>query len=134
MPNAIATWGYVVMQGNNVTEAGTGRVIGIQDSNRAELTAFIKALQYVRNQKGKMYVIYIDYEALFLYCNGKARPKKNLDLYKQINYLLEICKSRVRVEKVKAHKPNTAMSNFMNDVADNLAKKSIALLGAKNSY
>lgn len=126
LPTAIASWSYVVTDlDNNVFEACTGKVKGIQDNNRAELTGFIKVLQYIKQDREKnTYTVYVDYEALYLYCNGQCRPKANLDLYKEIRTLLRLCDNRVIVKKVKAHKTKYGIVNFINGLVDKLAKKS----------
>lgn len=130
LENAIASWSYVVAdENNNVIEACTGRVKGLQNNNRAELTAFIKALQYVRNERNCNYIIHVDFEALYLYCQGKSKPKSNIDLYRQIEYLLNVCGDKITVEKVKAHKTQSSIVNFINGLVDKLARKSIELFG-----
>lgn len=132
LPDAIASWSYVVTDdNNNVIEASTGRVKGLQNNNRAELIAFIKALQYVRNERSDEFVMHVDFEALYLYCNGKARPKTNLDLYRHIGYLMNVCGSRITVEKVKAHKTQNSIVNFINGLVDKLARKSIEIFGGE---
>jgi ribonuclease HI len=132
LPDAIASWSYVVTnEDNNVIEASTGRVKGLQNNNRAELTAFIKALQYVRNERNEEFIIHVDFEALYLYCNGKARPKTNLDLYRNIDYLLNVCSPRVSVEKVQAHKTQNSIVHFINGLVDKLARKSIQVFGGE---
>ena len=40
---------------------------GKQENNRAELTAFIKALSYIR--------VYVDFKAIYYY--GQTKPKTN---------------------------------------------------------
>lgn len=130
LPNAIASWSYVVTDDkNDVLEACTGRVKGLQNNNRAELTAFIKALQFARNERNEKFIMHVDFEALYLYCNGKARPKTNLDLYREIDYLMRACSSRIEVEKVKAHKTQYSITHFINGLVDKLARKSIELFG-----
>ena len=132
LPDAIASWSYVVTDdNNNVIEASTGRVKGLQNNNRAELIAFIKALQYVRNERSDEFVMHVDFEALYLYCNGKARPKTNLDLYRHIDYLMNVCGSRITVKKVKAHKTQNSIVNFINGLVDKLARKSIEIFGGE---
>ena len=132
LPNAIASWSYVVVdENNNVQEACTGRVTGAQNNNRAELVAFIKALQYIRNERNDSFIMHVDFEALYLYCNGKAKPKTNLDLYRNISYLLNICGSRLQVEKVKAHKTQNNIINFINGLVDKMARKSVQLFGGE---
>lgn len=128
LPTAIASWSYVVTDlNNNVIEASTGKVKGEQNNNRAELTGFIKVLQYIKQDRDKnIYTVYVDYEALYLYCQGKCRPKANMDLYKEIRALLRICGDRVIVEKVKAHKTKDGIVNFINGLVDKLARKSLA--------
>ncbi|MDD7796312.1 RNase H family protein [Clostridium sp. 'White wine YQ'] len=124
LENAVASWSYVAVDENReIIRTSVGKVEGAQNNNRAELTAFINALQYVRNERNESFTIHVDYEALYLYCNGKARPKSNLDLYRQINYLMNMCGDRITVEKVKAHKTRDSFSNFINGVVDTLAKK-----------
>ena len=120
LPTAIASWSYVVTDlNNNVIEASTGKVKGEQNNNRAELTGFIKVLQYIKQDRD-------NYEALYLYCHGKCKPKANMDLYKEIRALLRICGDRVIVEKVKAHKTKDGIVNFINGLVDKLARKSLA--------
>lgn len=132
LPDAIASWSYVVTDEDNIVlEASTGRVKGLQNNNRAELTAFIKALQYIRNERNDEFIIHVDFEALYLYCNGKARPKTNLDLYRHIDYLLNVCCPRVTVEKVKAHKTQNSIIHFINGLVDKLARKSIQIFGGE---
>ena len=133
LPDAIASWSYVVTDdSNNVIEACTGRVIGEQNNNRAELTAFIKALQYVRNQRNEQFVMYVDYEAIYLYCNGKTRPKANRDLYREIRYILNVCEDRiVSVSKVKSHQTRFSVVNFINGLVDKIARKSISIFSDK---
>ena len=132
LPDAIASWSYVVTDEENIViEASTGRVKGLQNNNRAELTAFIKALQYIRNERNDEFIIHVDFEALYLYCNGKARPKTNLDLYRHIDYLLNVCCPRVTVEKVKAHKTQNSIIHFINGLLDKLARKSIQIFGGE---
>nr|DAV25103.1 MAG TPA: ribonuclease HI [Caudoviricetes sp.] len=132
LPDAIASWSYVVTDEENIViEASTGRVKGLQNNNRAELTAFIKALQYIRNERNDEFIIHVDFEALYLYCNGKARPKTNLDLYRHIDYLLNVCCPRVTVEKVKAHKTQNSIIHFINGLVDKLARKSIQIFGGE---
>ena len=128
LPNATASWSYVVTDSNNnIIEASTGRVQGTQNNNRAELIAFIKALQYVRNEIHNTYIMHVDFEALYLYCNGKARPKSNIDLYRRISYLLKVCGPRIQVKKIKAHKTQDSITHFINGLVDKLARKSIEL-------
>lgn len=130
LSNAVASWSYVVTDENsNVIEASTGKVKGLQNNNRAELTAFIKALQYVRNERNERYIIHVDFEALYLYCIGKSNPKSNIDLYRQIEYLMKVCGDRITVEKVQAHKTQSSIVNFINGLVDKLARKSIELFG-----
>lgn len=131
LPNAIASWSYVVTSNNNndIIEASTGRVKGLQNNNRAELVAFIKALQYVRNERNETFIMHVDFEALYLYCNGKARPKTNLDLYRHIDYLMNVCGSRITVEKVQAHKTQNSIVHFINGLVDKLARKSVQIFG-----
>lgn len=128
LPTAIASWSYVVIDlNNNVIEACTGKLKGLQDNNRAELTGFIKVLQYIKQDRDRnTYMVYVDYEALYLYCHGKCKPKANMDLYKEIRALLKICGDRVIVEKVKAHKTKDGIVNFINGLVDKLARKSLA--------
>lgn len=134
LENAVASWSYVVTDNsNNVTEACTGRVRGLQNNNRAELIAFIKALQYVRNERKDEFVMHVDFEALYLYCNGMARPKTNLDLYRQIDFLLNACSGRVTVKKVKAHKTQSSIVHFINGLVDKLARKSLEIFGGNTS-
>lgn len=124
---ALASWSYVVTDlHNNVIEARTGKLQGIQDSNRAELTAFIKVMQHIKNDRDKnTYIIYTDFEALYKFCHGENNPRTNLDLYKEIRILLNLCKDRVIVEKVKAHKTKDGIVNFINGLVDKLARKSL---------
>lgn len=135
LPTAIASWSYVVTDlNNNILEASTGKVKGIQNNNRAELTGFIKVLQYIKQDREKnTYTVYIDYEALYLYCNGQCKPKSNLDLYKEIRTLLKICGDRVIVKKVKAHKTKDGIVNFINGLVDKLAKKSLVFFANDNT-
>lgn len=129
LPDAIASWSYVVTNENNVViQACTGRVEGVQNNNRAELTAFIKALQYVRDNHGE-YIMHVDFEALYLYCNGKSRPKSNLDLYRQIDRYTKYCSDRIQVVKVEAHKTRSSVVNFINGLVDKLARRSIEYFG-----
>lgn len=121
--NAVATWGYVVTNENNkILEVSTGKVSGKQNSNRAELTAAIKALQHIKNTQDK-FVLRTDYEALYLYCNGKSTYKSNHDLYKKINKLLNSCNDRVIVEKVEAHKNSKSVIHYINNFTDKVAKR-----------
>ena len=121
--NAIATWGYVVTnEDNKILEVSTGKVNGKQNSNRAELTAAIKALQHIKNSQEK-YILRTDFEALYLYCNGRSTYKANHDLYKKITRLLSSCNNRVVVEKVEAHKNSKSVINYINGLTDKLAKK-----------
>lgn len=132
LENAVASWSFVVLNENHeIIGACTGRVNGIQNNNRAELTAFIQALQYVRNERNDVFTIHVDFEAIYLYCNGKARPKKNLDLYRQIDYLIGIVGDRVTVKKVKAHKTKESITHFINGLVDRLAKKSQEFFGSE---
>lgn len=129
LPEAIASWSYVVTVGTgSVIQACTGRVEGMQNNNRAELIAFIKALQHVRDNKGN-YIMHVDYEALYLYCNGKCNPKANRDLYRKIDSLLSYCGNRVTVTKVQAHKSKSSVVNFINGLVDRLARRSIEYFG-----
>lgn len=122
--NATATWGYVVTnEDNKIIEVCTGKVSGKQNSNRAELMAAIKALQHIKNNNQDKYTLRTDYEALYLYCNGKSTYKSNHDLYKKINRLLDSCNDRVTVEKVEAHKSSKSVINFINGFTDKVAKK-----------
>lgn len=126
LENAVASWDYIVTDNNkDILEFGTGRVKGAQNNNRAELTVFIKVLQYVRNERNDSFIINVDFQALYLYCNGRARPKSNLDLYNQIEYLLRVCGDRITVEKIKAHKTQDSISHFINGLVDKLARKSL---------
>lgn len=127
--NAIASWSYVVLDdNNNVIEMSTGRVPGKQDNNRAELTAFLKALRYIRTQRQEEYIIYVDFEAIYLYYYGKTRPKANKDLYKEIEYILRICTEQiVCVKKVKSHQTRFDIVHFFNGLVDKIAQKSIEL-------
>lgn len=133
LENAVASWSYIVTDDSNtVVQASTGRVIGQQDNNRAELTAFINALQYVSSNKGN-YIIHVDYQALYLYCNGKASPKANRDLYREISRLMMRCGNRFIVAKVEAHKARSGISNFINGVVDKLARRSIEYFGTEGA-
>lgn len=126
LPDATASWSYVVTDDNNtVIQACTGKIEGVQNNNRAELTAFIKALQYVRDNNYGEYIIHVDFEALYLYCNGKCRPKTNLDLYRQIDRYTRYCGDRIKVVKVEAHKTQSSIVNFINGLVDKLARRSV---------
>ena len=130
LPSAIASWSYLVTDSKgNVIEACTGKIKGPQNSNRAELVAFIKSLGFVaRTDRRSTFVIHVDYEAIYLYCNGKSNPKSNLDLYKEINRKLLQCKDReIEVVKVKAHTAGDSLKEFLNDTVDSLAKKTCLL-------
>lgn len=132
-PNAIATWSYVVTNTDGLTlSASTGRVIGQQNNNRAELFAYIGALQYVTHHKGK-YIIHVDYETLYLYYMGKCRPRANADLYQQIDKLMRRCGDRVSVVKVQAHKPRSSIVNFINSLVDKLARRSVEFFGEEDA-
>ena len=123
-PTALASWSYIVTDSNdNVIEASTGKLVGKQDSNRAELTAMLKALQYIRNQRYDKFIIRTDYEALILFLKGSSHPKSNHDLYKQIDYLYKIVKDRVIIEKVQGHKSYQSIPNYINGMVDKLARK-----------
>lgn len=130
LPDAVASWSYVVTNDNNtVIQACTGRVEGIQNNNRAELTAYINALRYVKENRGE-YTMHVDFEALYLYCNGKSRPKSNLDLYREIDRLNRHCHNKVvSVTKVRAHKTRSSVINFINGLVDKLARRSIDYFG-----
>lgn len=125
--NAIATWGYVVTnEDNKILEVCTGKVTGKQNSNRAELTAAIKALQHIKNNQDE-FILRTDFEALYLYCNGKSIYKSNHDLYKKITRLLNSCNDRVVVEKVEAHKDKKSVINYINAFTDKVARKCCSL-------
>lgn len=129
LPNAVATWSYVVADSQNtIIQACTGKVIGEQNNNRAELTAFIRCLQYIRYTKGE-FTIYVDFEALYLYCNGKSRPKSNLDLYRQIDKLHKVVGDRITVEKIQAHRASNSIVHFINGLVDKLARRSVEYFG-----
>jgi ribonuclease HI len=129
LPNAVASWSYIVTDfHDNIITASTGKIVGIQDNNRAELHAFINALQFVKHEQD-YFKIYVDFEPLYLYCNGKAKARKNLDLYKTIDELLAKCSPRVEVAKVKAHRSSCGnIINIINNITDKIAKKSIELM------
>lgn len=130
LPDAVASWSYVVTNDKNtVIQACTGRVQGIQNNNRAELTAYLNALRYVKDNRGE-FVMHVDFEALYLFCNGKCRPKSNLDLYRQIGRLSKMCEDKIiSIEKVKAHKTKSSVVNFINGLVDKLARRSIEYFG-----
>lgn len=134
LPDAVASWSYVVTNDENtVIQASTGRVEGVQNNNRAELTAYIKALQYVKANKGE-YIMHVDFEALYLYCNGRSKPKSNLDLYREINKLSKICAPKIHsVTKVEAHKTKSSVVNFINGLVDKLARRSIEFFGMEEA-
>lgn len=134
LPTAIASWSYVVTDlDDNIIEASTGKLQGIQNNNRAELTAFIKVLKYIKQDRERnTYVVYVDYEALYLFCNGQCKPKSNIDLYREIRTLLRLCDGRVIVEKVKAHKTRHGIVNFINGLVDKLARKSLIFFTEEN--
>ena len=134
LPTAIASWSYIVTDSNdNVLEASTGKIVGPQNSNRAELTAFLKALQYIRNQRFDKFIIRTDYEALVLFCKGSSHPKANHDLYKQIDYLYKLVQDRVIVEKVQGHQSHLSVANSMNGIVDKLARKCNELFSGKSA-
>ena len=115
---------------NSIVTASTGRVEGAQNNNRAELTAFINALHYVRANRGQ-FVLHVDYEALYLYCNGQSKPKANKDLYREIDRIIRSCDTRVTVVKVEAHKTKSSIVNFINGIVDKLARRSIEHFGTE---
>lgn len=129
LPNAIATWSYLVTDENNTAvTASTGRIEGVQNNNRAELTAYIMALRYICGTKDE-FIIHVDFEALYLYCNGKCRPKSNRDLYAQIDRLHKKSGNRITVVKVDAHKTRSSLNNFINGIVDKLARRSVEYFG-----
>lgn len=130
LPNAVASWSYVVTDENDsIVQACTGRVEGKQDNNRAELIAYINVLRYIKDNKGQ-YIVHVDYEALYLYCNGKSRPKSNLDLYREIDRLHSKCSVKLAgVVKVQAHRSKSSVVNFINGLVDKLARRSIEFFG-----
>lgn len=134
LPNAVASWSYVVTNDKStVIQACTGRVEGVQNNNRAELTAYINALHYVKDSKGE-FTMHVDFEALYLYCNGRCRPKSNLDLYRQIDRLTRVCGSKIcSVEKVQAHKTKSSVVCFINGLVDKLARRSIEYFGEEKA-
>lgn len=130
LPDAVASWSYVVADENDsIIQACTGRVEGKQDNNRAELVAYINALKYVKENKGQ-FIIHVDYQALYLYCNGKNRPKTNLDLYNEIDRLHKACSIKLAaVVKVQAHRSKSSVTNFINSLVDKMARRSIEFFG-----
>lgn len=133
LPDAVATWSYVVTdECNNTVQACSGLVDGMQNNNRAELSAYIACLEHVVAKRNVMFTIHTDFEALYLYCNGKANPKSNYDLYRQIDRLHKLCRDRIVVEKVKAHQNNGIVVNVFNNMVDRLAKRSMSIFTNKS--
>lgn len=118
-----ATWSFVITnENNNILEVCTGKVLGEkQDSNRAELTAFLKALQYIE-RTDEDFTIRTDFEAVYLFANKKNRYRSNHDLYGEIAKILNTVDKTVVVEKVKAHSGKDAVG-FINNFVDKVAKK-----------
>lgn len=128
LPTAVASWSYLVTdKSGNVVEACAGRINGQQNSNRAELVAFIKSLGYVLSNSKHDFVIHVDYEAIYLYCNGKSNPKSNFDLYREINKRLLKCNDRIIVVKVKAHTSGDSIREILNDTVDGIARRACLL-------
>lgn len=121
--NVRSMWSFVVTDDkDNIHEVCTGKVKGKQDCNRAELTAILKALK--STDKKESYIIRTDYENVFLFCSGLNRPKKNLDLYRQIQNIL-LYRNNITVEKIQGHKSYCSTAHSFNGVADRVARKSM---------
>lgn len=132
LPNAVATWSYVVTdEENNTVQACSGIAPGAQNNNRAELSAYIGALEHIVAKRNVQFTVHTDFEALYMYCNGSSIPKSNQDLYRQIDRLHKICGDRITVEKVKAHQSNGSMANVFNNMVDRLAKYSMSIFNTR---
>ena len=123
--NPTATWSFAVCnEKHNLLELHTGTVEGTkQDTNTAELTAVIKAMEIMK--KDKNYILYTDCEAIYNYCNGNLKPKKNLEFYQEISKLQK--EKHVLVLKVKGHDTRDTPGKF-NDLVDSLAKHTAKIL------
>lgn len=125
---ARAGWSYLVTDEKaNFVQATTGKVLGNQDSNRGELTAFIKALEFAKSEhdfdERKRFVIRTDFELNHRLFLRISNPKKNNDLTSVIFKLLDECHGFVHVEKVESHTSKNGMVSYMNFLCDKLAKK-----------
>lgn len=128
-----ATWSFTVADiNNNPIEISVGKVSGVPDSNRAELTALLKALEYAEKKFKGNFIIRTDYEVGYKFCSGEFVPKRNSkynDLYKAIYSLLRTNKGRVRVEKVKAahNQEEENKKDSLNELVDELTKRTFEL-------
>lgn len=121
---ASASWGFLITDENfSILNTFSGRVSGEKhDSNRAELYSFLKALEYISKDGVNRYQVYVDYEVICKFYNGKVNPKANVDIYDEITKLLNKHKlrGRIQVKKVKAHGSNDTVYSALNNHIDGI--------------
>lgn len=122
-----AIWSITVADYNNIPiEMSCGKVNGMADSNKAELIALLKGLEYA-SKTNDMYIIRTDYEVGYKFCKGLYNPRrgsKYIEIYKQIYRLLRNTRGRVTVEKVQAahNVENEIDKDMLNDLVDGITK------------
>lgn len=123
IPRGVGKWAVVVVKNNKCVDKLSEQLIN-STSNRAELTALIKALEYAKDKDSvtvysdSKYVVrgYNEWVQSWKkdnWQNFNGKPTKNADLWKQI---YELKKKSVVVKWVKGHD-----NNEFNELADQIA-------------
>jgi len=128
IPRGIGGWAVVVVKGDKVINQHVGTVTN-SSSNRAELTAFIKALELANEYQAKQDIVQIFSDSNYVvrgfktWINGwkqnnwttaTGKDVKNSDLWKKIDSLKN---DFIQAQWIKGHN-----GNKFNELADQLSK------------
>jgi len=108
-------WAFLIDVGQ-ITTIKSGK-LDYTTNQRAEITAAIKGLQYMRHHLEDVLML-TDSQYVVKTMNGQFKQKANLDLWRELQNALNEVYSVVRWEHVKGHAGNTNQ-----EIVDKLAKR-----------